>query len=426
MDARLSLPDTTIAPGLLQVFRLAAAIRLAFLVVVAVILAGLQLPGLGLALLVLGDALLFLAALGWTPLQTGLGRRFLPLMLAWALLSTLAVRLLLLAGVTGMTAPPALLPWAGATLPDEVDLLVNAGFNLAWMAVPVVLATWQYGARGLQWSMAAVTLGSLAPILVLPAGAMVRLAAGVDLAGRLAIIGLVAIVVERLVRAQQQEQRALELANRQLAVRAATVEQLAESRERNRLAREMHDTLAHSLTGLSVQLQALGRVLESDPVAAQVQLKAAQATVRDGVAEARRSIQALRATPLADLGLAEALRQLCRSYAERLGIVFTCGVEEVGVLEPAVEQALYRTAEGALANVERHANATYVSMSLAQQGAIVCLRIADDGAGFDPAAVPPERYGLAGMHERAQAIGATLTVQSMPGRGTVVVMEVHL
>ncbi len=203
-----------------------------------------------------------------------------------------------------------------------------------------------------------------------------------------------------------------------LAARAATVEQLTESRERNRLAREMHDTLAHSLTGLSVQLQALGRLMASDPDAAQAQLKAAQATVRDGIGEARRSIQALRATPLADLGLSEALRQLCRSYAERLAIAFDCHIDDVGALDPATEQAIYRTAEAALANVEQHAGAAQVSVRLEQEDGALTLRVRDDGVGFDAEAVASDRYGLAGMRERAVGIGATLDVRSGLGLGT--------
>lgn len=417
-NPRTSTPQTTIAPGLLHVFRLAAWIRLAFVAVVVALVVAWRLPGQWLGFVVLAESALFLLALIWPSVQAPLGRAFLPIMLAWALLSPLLMRILLVGGYwleSGLS--PAVVGAPGQALAD-FNLFVDAGFNLAWLAVPVVLATWQYGRRGLNAAMTVVVAGNLLAVLLPENPAAARAALLVDLTGRLAIIGLVAVVVERLAAAQRSEQAALEQANRRLAARAATVEQLTESRERNRLAREMHDTLAHSLTGLSVQLQALGRLMTSDPDAAQAQLKAAQVTVRDGIGEARRSIQALRATPLADLGLSEALRQLCRSYAERLGIDFACQIDDVGALDPATEQAIYRTAEAALANVEQHAGAAHVSVSLVQTDGTLMLCVRDDGVGFDAEAVAGDRYGLAGMRERAASIGATLVVRSDLGQGT--------
>lgn len=418
-------PQSVIAPGLLHVFRLAAWIRLAFVVVVVVLVVAWRLPGQWLGYTVLVESAFFLVVLSWQRTQALLGRAFLPVMLAWSLASPLLMRILLVGGYwleSGLAGP------AGGTTTAELadfNLFVDAGFNLAWLAVPVVLATWQYGRRGLNITMTIVVAGNLLAVLLPQNTPAARAALLVDLAGRLAIIGLVAIVVERLAAAQRREQAALEDANRRLAARAATVEQLTESRERNRLAREMHDTLAHSLTGLSVQLQALGRLMASDPDAAQAQLIAAQATVRDGIGEARRSIQALRATPLADLGLSEALRQLCRSYAERIAIDFDCHIDEVGALDPATEQAIYRTAEAALANVEQHAGAAQVGVWLAQTEGTLTLTVRDDGAGFDVATVADDRFGLAGMRERAAEIGATLDVKSVPGAGTEVTFRQH-
>ena len=234
-------------------------------------------------------------------------------------------------------------------------------------------------------------------------------------------------VVLQLVNGLRSEHLRLVAANRQLAQRAATVEQLAEIRERNRLARELHDILAHSLTGLSVQLKALDTLMTHDPDAARGQLKEAQATVRSGIQESRRAIQALRATPLEDLGLSEALRQLCRKLAERTGLECGCDIAEVGVLDPLTEQTIYRVAETALNNVEQHAAADEVSVSLALAPEDrVRLEVRDNGIGFDFAAVPRDRYGLAGMIERAQLIGAALRVNSAPGQGTEVVMEAEI
>jgi signal transduction histidine kinase len=99
-------------------------------------------------------------------------------------------------------------------------------------------------------------------------------------------------------------------------------------------------------------------------------------------------------------------------------------IADIGALDPLTEQAIYRVAETALANVERHAGAsqTWVTLALTP-GPRVRLEIRDDGVGFDPASVAGDRYGLAGMTERAQLIGARLRLESQPGQGACVVME---
>lgn len=415
-------PTAPIDAGLLGVLRVAVWIRLLFTLLIAALLAMLQAPEVRLAIVIMAESTVLLTVLYWGAVRRWLRRTFLPAVLAWALISPLFGRIVLLSGGWQTQAVPSLADWMMPGGSIDNDIFAIAGFNLAWMAVPVVLASWQYGRRGLWLTMTVVTAGSLLAVLLQESSATARLGLVIDLAGRLALIGLVAIVVERLAAAQRHEHAALQAANRELAARAATIEQLTESRERNRLARELHDTLAHTLTGVSVQLQALARLMTSDPLAAQTQLKATQATVRDGVAEARRAIQALRATPLVDLGLSEALRQRCRAYAERLGIAFACQIEEVGVLEPTVEQAIYRVAEAALANIEQHAGATQVTVVLTTTNDAFTLTICDDGVGFDPAQVAADRFGLAGMRERADAIGARLTVQSALGRGTTVTL----
>lgn len=417
-DLRPAGRPAAIAPGLLHVFRMAAVLRLAFVALIAILVVAWQIPAQLLTLVILAESALLVAALSWPAVATAFGAFYLPVMLGWALIGPLLMRLFLAAGylsaVRGGVMGQSPLP-GGLT---DYDLFVGAGFNLAWLAVPVVLAAWQYGRRGLNITMTIVVAGNLLAVF-LPTSTEPALAALlVDLAGRLAIIGLVAIVVERLAAAQRAEQAALEQANRRLVAQAATVEQLAESRERNRLARELHDTLAHALTGLSVQLQALGRLMATDPAAAQVQLKAAQATVRDGIQEARRAIQALRAAPLTDLGLSEALRQLCRNFAERQGIAVDCQIEDVGALDPLAEQTVYRIAEAALANVEQHAEAANVTVRLTHAGDTLTLLVRDDGAGFDPATVSADRYGVAGMRERAVASGGYCTVSSGVGQGT--------
>ena len=187
-------PAHTIAPGLLPVFRLAAGIRLAFIILVAALMLVAPLSGRELVFPVLIESVLLLAALNWPRMQRWLGRWFLLVMLAWSLLSPLLVRGLLLSGFWQPDQPVAMLP--GGLI--KYDLFVGAGFNLAWLAVPVVLATWQYGRRGLSVTMTVVVAGNLLAVLLPENNTAGRAALVVDLAGRLAIIGLVAIVVEWL------------------------------------------------------------------------------------------------------------------------------------------------------------------------------------------------------------------------------------
>ena len=403
------------APGLLRVLRQAVAARLGVLLAGIVFYAAI-LPdrSVWLMFLLAAEPAALLGLITWPPMQRMLGRWFLPLALGWFALAPMAGRALILLFVGSETI---------FSLGQLV--LENLGIITIWLVIPVVLAAWQYGRWGLRLIMALLILEhGLMGVLVatdLPAAAGYVLTAG----GRLVMMGILGYVVVRLVEAQQREHRALQAANRQLAQRAATVEQLAESRERNRLARELHDTLAHSLTGLSVQLQALGTLLAHDPAAAQAQLRAAQATVRGGIQESRRAIQALRATPLEDLGLSEALRQLVRQHAERTGITCTCDIADVAALDPVTEQTLYRVAEAALANIEQHAAATAMQVRLCTRTANRGLRleISDNGVGFDPAAAFPDRFGLAGMAERAKLIGAELTIESGAGQGTRVTLE---
>ncbi len=409
-----------IAPGLLRVLRQAVALRLVMAVMAMMVFSFARASGLltqpgavWLPWMLVIEAAAFLVFVLWDRVQQALRSWFLPAALGWFLVVPLIEQALIVRSL-----PAEALARIGR------DGLPGIGFEALFMVIPVILATWQYGRRGL---LAALGILGAGQILLTPlagsdaAGAAIYL---LGVSGRLAMIALLGYVVLQLVNGLRSEHLQLVAANRQLAQRAATVEQLAEIRERNRLARELHDTLAHSLTGLSVQLKALDTLMTYDPDAARGQLKEAQATVRSGIQESRRAIQALRATPLEDLGLSEALRQLCDKLADRTGLDCGCDIAEVGVLDPLTEQAIYRVAETALNNVEQHAAANEVSVSLALAPEDrVRLEVRDNGVGFDLAAVPQDRYGLAGMIERAELIGAALRVDSAPGKGTEVVLE---
>lgn len=413
-----------LAPGLLPVLQQAVALRLLLVLVSVGLLIWVGPPlrfvsGVAVNLYQIGtviviEAAALLALVSWPALRQRFGRWFLPLVLGWLLVAPVAQYAVVLTNAVSIG------------LLDIPRSFGGVAVESIWLLVPVVLAAWQYGRRGWLVAMGVLVAGQmiLLPLLYL-AGEEIRLTA-VATVGRLGMIALLGYIVMRMGTALQAEHRALLRANQQLAQRAATTAQLAESRERNRLARELHDTLAHALTGLNVQLQAMDTLLDHDPTAVRQQLHAAQVTVRQGIQESRRAIQALRATPLEDLGLAEALRQLCRQQVERTGITLTCDIAGVTALDPLTEQAVYRIAESALANVEQHAAASTVTIRLRQSSdsPTLALHIRDDGIGFDRDQVADDRFGLSVMAERAQLVGATLRIQSAPGQGTAVSLEV--
>ena len=208
---------------------------------------------------------------------------------------------------------------------------------------------------------------------------------------------------------------------------AATTAQLAALEERNRLAREIHDTLAQSLAAISMQLEtADARAEAGGDARLAAMVRRALTLTRSTLEEARRSVTDLRTPPLEGRTLAESLRALggeLRGVAERPVQLDVVG-EDDGGLPAAVEVGLYRIAREALTNVARHARATKARLHLTREQGRVRMRIEDDGTGFDPNSVPPGRFGLLGMSERARLLGGSLRVESAPGEGTVVQVDV--
>ncbi len=239
--------------------------------------------------------------------------------------------------------------------------------------------------------------------------------------GRSVLSIFVGYIVSYLVHQQREQRRELAEANRKLVRYASTLEQLTVSRERNRLARELHDTLAHALSGLVVQIEAIDATWE-DRARARELLGRALSLARIGLDETRRALQALRAAPLEELGLVWAIRELAETVATAEGLQLTLDLPSLlGALPPEVEQCYYRVAQEALANVSKHARARHVSVSLTLAGSTLTLTITDDGQGFDPEdRTVAERFGVRGMRERAELIGGTLQVTSRPGQGTTV------
>jgi two-component system, NarL family, sensor kinase len=189
--------------------------------------------------------------------------------------------------------------------------------------------------------------------------------------------------------------------------------------ERNRLAREIHDTLAQGLTATALQLESADVLLDAGSEKAHEPLRRALSLTRSNLEEARRSVLDLRAAPLKGRPLSEALKALVVRWEAETGIAARYrAVNGSRPLPPRVEAALYRICQEALTNAARHAEAGRVTVRLVATPDRVRLAVEDDGRGFDASDVPDDRHGLLGMSERAKMIGGAFEVRSEPGAGT--------
>jgi PAS domain S-box-containing protein len=232
----------------------------------------------------------------------------------------------------------------------------------------------------------------------------------------------------RLELEERVEERTAELAGANLALQKEIVErERAEAREhmvvveeRTRIAREIHDTLAQGFTGIIIQLEVAEDVLVGQPEAARLHLLKARNLARESLAEARRSVWALRPLAVGADDLGYAFLHLVKKLAEGSGTPI--GFTLQGVLRPLsqdIEHHLLRIGQEALTNALRHAKAAEIRVTLTCGDDRIELAVEDDGVGFD-AALPThgQGLGLLGMQERADSLGGKLTVASTPGEGT--------
>jgi signal transduction histidine kinase len=312
--------------------------------------------------------------------------------------------------------------------------------SIAYFGVQLPLAwfiAWFSGGYGLVWLLPMVLTSHAVTLLpqlgvyvvgafvVLPAIIMELLRGNVTAAltvgpSLLAAVVFVAVFTriatnEELAR-REVERLLAELgeANRKLRAYAVQAEELATTKERNRLAREIHDGLGHYLTAVHVQIRAARAVMGQDVERAEDALSKAERLSREALEDVRRSVAALRVSPVEGQPLPDALAPLIEG-ARTSGL--DVGFEVTGSprsLSPPAELTLYRVAQEGLTNVRKHAGASHVEVALAYRDDEVVLTVQDDGQG---AAAPEGGFGLLGLRERVQLLGGEMDVTTSPGRG---------
>ncbi|MFJ5778607.1 sensor histidine kinase [Streptomyces sp. NPDC093094] len=342
-------------------------------------------------------------------------------------LSVLLAALYLLGPALGTTLTARRLLWLGAVVAAWAVLVVTAP-SFAWCAVPLFYT----GLRTLP-ARAAVTLVAL--LTALTVAAQLQLAGWADPNVLLAPPAVAAVATAVFVVMERQTARQRVLIDDLVRTRrelAATERREGTLAERERLAREIHDTLAQGLSSQRMLLQAADRVWERAPDTARGHVRTAASIAESNLAEARRFVHDL--TP-ADLAGAAGLPEALRSVAEReSGAGLRVRVHTEGTvpgLAAPVESALLRIAQGALANVREHAHATTATLTLTCLDDQIVLDVADDGSGFDPRAVTAgpstaRGHGLPAIRARLRRLGGTLTVESAPGEGTVLSAAIPL
>lgn len=200
----------------------------------------------------------------------------------------------------------------------------------------------------------------------------------------------------------------------------------AQEEERKRIARELHDETGQALTGIIMSLEAAEEALPRDPEAARQRLEGAASLARQSIDLIRQLVVDLRPAALDDLGLVPALRAFAETRLGERGVELQMEVSNMkDRLSPPVETCLFRVVQEAVTNIIRHSNAKTARIHLGRRDGIVSLSVEDDGQGFDVAEVrasprSDRALGLAGMEERVSLVGGELTIESAPGKGTIV------
>ncbi|MFJ3900047.1 sensor histidine kinase [Streptomyces sp. NPDC090025] len=337
-------------------------------------------------------------------------------------LSGALAALYLLGPVLGTRATPRRIAWLGTVVAVWMVLVVLAP-SFAWCAVPLFYT-------GLRTLPPRAAIGLVGLLTVFVVTAQVQLShGGFDPNLVIAPPAVAAIATAVFVHSERQAERQRALIEDLIRTRrelAATERREGTLAERQRLSMEIHDTLAQGLSSQQMLLQAADRTWDGDPETARRHVRTAESIAERNLAEARRFVHDLAPADLAEGG---GLEQALRGLAARESAAFLVDGAPVP-LPDRVQSALLRIAQGALANIREHAGATSAALTLTYLDDQVVLDVADDGSGFDPAAGRGDTgvrgHGLPAMRVRAEQLGGTLTIESVPGEGTVLSAAIPL
>ncbi|RPK79054.1 Signal transduction histidine-protein kinase/phosphatase DegS [Streptomyces sp. ADI97-07] len=318
--------------------------------------------------------------------------------------------------------------WLAAVIGTWLTLVVLAP-SFGWCAVPLFYT----GLRSLR-TRSAILLVSLITVFVVAAQVQLRLRFGFDPNLLFAPPAVAAVATAVFIHSQRQAVRLRAVITDLVRTRrelAATERREGALAERQRLSMEIHDTLAQGLSSQQMLFQAADRLWAGDPETARRHVRSAASIAEHNLAEARRFVHDLTPADLAGGGsLGDALRALAaRETTDTLRIRFHQDSAPAAPLPDRIQSALLRIAQGALANVREHADATTAALTLTHLDDQVVLDIADNGRGF----VPTERtgdgvrgHGLPAIRARVRGLGGTLTIESTPGEGTVLTAAIPL
>ena len=360
------------------------------------------------------DIVLLMGYLSWSKPRRHLKSLYVPIGVIWASLGPIIETNLRLFSRISSFSPNG----AFGTLLDSWQLMPI-------LFIPLVIISWQYSSREIILFCIGTALLDATPLalqyLTTQSYFLPLLPYLVINFTRMVTFYFVGIMINNLMATQRKQKKELTQANIRISQYANTLEELTVSRERNRLARELHDVLAHTLSSVAVELEAVKALWSSDQGKAQSMLDHSLHATREGLTETRRALQELRATPLEDLGLALAVRNLAESFANRIGVSMDLQVEEnLPDFPPQIQQCIYRITQEALANIAEHAGASQVGVGLTRQGRFLKLEICDNGQGFDTGSMADDHYGIKGMRERVEMIGGNFDLKSAKGSGTLI------
>nr|WP_246406239.1 sensor histidine kinase [Modestobacter versicolor] len=305
-----------------------------------------------------------------------------------------------------------------AWIEPSLLFLMFLAYPQVWFIVPSVPA-------GVVWTVVLAGASTAGPFLAWARGDEPLWGPGETLVGMvfslamgLWVHGLLAKSQERADLIQQLEATRAELAEAH--------HQQGVTAERERWAREVHDTLAQGYTSIVVLAQTATGQLATDPGAAAERVALIEEVARENLAEARAMVAAFAPVALDSATLVEALQRLTERFGRETGLATRLDTAALGVggsgLTRTEEIVLLRGAQEALANVRRHASASAVVLRVSRVGGVVAVHVEDDGVGFDPATAAG--VGLAGLRDRAEQVGGAVDVASAPGRGTRVTVRV--